>query len=60
LTFEYFLKDISFQKLTFHCTHMFADWLESASAFSIFLEKEISYITSGDQFHELFSANTTE
>ena len=28
---------------------MFADWLEFASAFSIFLENEISYITRGNK-----------
>jgi len=46
---------------------MFADWLEFASAFSIFLENEISFITRGNkqlnflnQFRELFSANKAE
>jgi len=28
---------------------MFADWLEFASAFSMFLENEISYMTRGKQ-----------
>jgi len=36
-------------KKTFHGTHIFADWLEFASAFSIFLENEISYITRGNK-----------
>ena len=36
-------------KKTFHGTHMFADWLEFASAFSIFLENEISNITRGNK-----------
>ena len=36
-------------KKTFDGTHMFADWLEFASAFSIFLENEISYITRGNK-----------
>jgi len=36
-------------KIYIHGTHTFADWLEFASAFSIFLENEISHITRGNK-----------
>jgi len=39
-------------------THMFADWLEFTSAFSIFLENEISYITTGNKQFKNFLENS--
>jgi len=38
---------------------MFADWLEFASAFSIFLENEISYITRGNKQLNLLEISFT-
>jgi len=36
-------------KKSFHGTHTFADWHDFATAFSVFLENEISYITRGNK-----------
>ena len=46
-------------KKTFHGTHMFADCLEFASAFSIILEDEISYITRGNKQSNLLEISFT-